>query len=1011
MRIRSVLLRVAVATSTVAALTMTSGITSAHAAPPGISITDASITEGNAGTSTMSFTLQYGGAPTAGVTVDYATANVTATAGSDYVASSGTIALAATGCKCATLNIQIVGDTVAENTETFQVNLSNAVGKTLDDNQAIGTITDNDVPSASIDDPSVSENGGTLTFTVSLNATAPFASVIGYTTAAGTATAGSDYTSVTNNLTIPAGQTSGTINVPILDDSIYEGNETLFMNLSAVSGVAIADNQGTGTIVENDAVPNITVDDPVVAENNGPMTFTISLDAAAAVPVQVDYATSDNTATAGSDYTAKSGTAVIPAGSTSTTVNVALLDDSTYEGDETLNLDLSGAVNGTISDAQGQGTIQDDDPAPTISVDSPSVGEGGGTLTFTISIDTAAAVDTSVDYTTNDGTATDGQDYTGQSGTAAITAGSTSTTVDVPVTDDSTYEGDETLTLDLSNPVNGQGTPSGTGTINENDPAPTISVDSPSVGEGGGTLTFTISIDAVSALDTSVDYATSDGSATDGQDYTGQSGTATILAGATSTTVDVPVLDDSTYEGDETLHLDLSNPLNGQGSPNGTGTIREDDPAPTISVDGPSVGEGGGTLTFTISIDTAAAVDTSVDYATSDGSATDGQDYTGQSGTATITAGSTSTTVDVPVADDALYEGDETVHLDLANPVNGQGTPSGTGTITDDDPLPTISVDDPTVHEGDGTATFTVSIDAAAGVDTTVDYATSNGTATHGQDFTTTNGTATITAGSTSTTVDVPVLDDAVHESDETFSLDLSNPVNGQGSPSGTATITDDDAAPDVAIADATVLEGNSGTADLTFDVTLSNASSSDVSVDYATSDGSATAGTDYTAASGTLTIPAGSTTGTITVHAKGDTTFEPDETLTVTLSGLVGGGSITNDTATGTITNDDNHPSTLSTRVTKTHKNVGARGLLEPASTGNTVTVVLAKYRHHKWQTVKTKIVTVKKLADRDSDGLVDAQYGARFPRPKHGRFRFTVSFAGDGNTAATGKVLRFKL
>jgi hypothetical protein len=795
MRIRSVLLRVAVATSTITALTLGAGVTAAHAAPPGISITDASITEGNSGTSTMAFTLQYGGAPTAGVTVDYTTANVTATAGSDYVASSGTIALSATGCKCATLNIQIVGDTVAENTETFQVNLSNAVNKTLDDNQAIGTITDNDVPNASINDPSVSENGGTLTFTVSLDATAPFASVIGFASAAGTATAGSDYTSVTNTLTIPAGQTSGTINVPILDDAIYEGDETLFMNLSAVSGVAIADSQGTGTIVENDAVPNITVDDPVVAENNGPMTFTISLDAAAAVDTSVDYATSDNTATAGADYTAKSGTAVIPAGSTSTTVNVALLDDAVYEGDETLNLDLSGAVNGSISDAQGQGTITDDDAAPTISVDSPSVGEGGGTLTFTISIDAAAAVDTSVDY------------------------------------------------------------------------------------------------------------------------------------------------------------------------------------------------------------------------ATSDGTATDGQDYTGQNGTATITAGSTSTTVDVPVLDDSIYEGDETVHFDLSNPVNGQGSPNTTGTITDDDTLPTISVDDPAVNEGDGTATFTVSIDSAAGVDTSVDYATSDGSATDGQDYTGQNGTATITAGSTSTTVDVPVLDDTVHEGDETFSLDLSNPVNGQGSPSGTATISDDDGAPDVSISDANVVEGNSGTADLTFDVTLSNASSSDVSVDYATSDSTATVGSDYTAASGTLTIPAGDTSGTITVHAKGDTTYEPDETLTVTLSGLVGGGSITNDTATGTIRNDDKQPSTVSAKVTKTRKNVGARGLLEPASTGNTVTVVLAKSRHHTWHVVKTKVVTVKKLADRDADGLIDAKYGARFPRPKHGRYRVTVSFAGDGNTAATGKVVRFKL
>ena len=686
MRARSILLRVAVATSTIAALTLGAGLP-AHAAPPELRVNDVTVVEGNAGTSFATFTIMYSGPGMPGVSVDYATADETATEGSDYTATSGTAALPSGGCKCTSVNVPILGDTTVEADETFEVNLSNPVGKTITDGQGIGTITNDDLPSASIDDPTVAENGGTMTFTVSLDVSSPTDAVMTYATAAGTATAGSDFTTTTGTLTIPAGSTTGTIDVPVLDDAVYEGDETLTVNLVAVSGVTIGDAQGLGTITEDDPQPSITVDDPTVAENGGTMTFTISLDTAAAVDVSVDYATSDNTATDGQDYTGQTGTATILAGATTTTVDVPVLDDSTYEGDETLNLDLTGSVNGSVVDAQGQGTITEDDPAPTISVDGPSVAEGGGTLTFTVSIDAAAAVDTSVDYATSDGTATDGQDYTGQT------------------------------------------------------------------------------------------------------------------------------------------------------------------------------------------------------------------------------------------------------------------------------------------------------------------------------------GTATITAGSTSTTVDVPVLDDAVHESDETFSLDLSNPVNGQGTPSGTATISDDDPAPDVSIADANVLEGNSGTADLTFDVTLSNASSSDVSVDYATSDGTATAGTDYVAASGTLTIPAGSTTGTITVHAKGDTSFEPDETFAVTLSALVGGGSITNDTATGTITNDDNHPSTLSSRVSKTHKNVGARGLLEPASSGNTVTVVLAKYRHHKWQTVKMKVVTVKKLADRDSDGLADAQYGARFPRPKHGRYRFTVSFAGDSNTAATNKVLRFKL
>lgn len=687
MRARSVLLRVAVATSTIVAVTLGSGVT-AQAAPPELKISDVTIVEGNSGTSLASFKISYGGAGAGGVSVDYATADETATAGSDYTSTSGTASLPSGGCKCTTVNVPIIGDTTVEANETFQVNLSNPVGKGIDDGQGIGTITNDDQPHATIDDPSAAENDGILTFTVSLDAASPSDATMTYSSAPGTATAGSDYTSASGTLTIPAGQTQGTIDVPVLDDSTYEGDEDLTMNLVAVSGVVVDDAQGDGTITDDDAQPNITVDDPSVAENTGPLTFTVSLDAPAGVDVDVDYATSDNSAVDGEDYSAVSGTATILAGDTTTTVDVPVTDDSTYEGDETLNVDLSGAVNGVISDAQGQGTITEDDPMPTIDVDSPTVSETDGTATFTISLDAAAAVDVTVDY------------------------------------------------------------------------------------------------------------ATADGSATDGADYTSQSGTATILAGDTSATVDVPVLDDDTYEGDED------------------------------------------------------------------------------------------------------------------------------------------------------------------------------------------------------------------------FTLDLSNAVNGVlGTASGTATIQDDDAAPDVDIAPAQVLEGDAGTTPLDLAVSLSNPSAEDISVDYVTSDGTALAGSDYEAASGTLTIPAGDTVGQVEVTVDGDTTFEPNEDLTVTLSNLVGTANLTTDHATGTIRNDDKQPSTLTMKVGKTHKNIGSRGLLEPASTGNTVTITLAKNNHGTWKTLRTKTVSVKKLADRDGDSLLDAKYGARFARPRHGTYRFTVSFGGDGNTAGASKVVRFKL
>jgi hypothetical protein len=148
------------------------------------------VTEGNAGTSVATFTIMYAGPGTPCVSVDYATADETATAGSDYTATGGTAALPGGGCKCTTVNVPILGDPTVEANETFEVNLSNPVGKTITDGQGIGTITNDDVPSASIDDPTVAENGGTMTFTVSLDVSSPADEIITYATAAGTATGG-----------------------------------------------------------------------------------------------------------------------------------------------------------------------------------------------------------------------------------------------------------------------------------------------------------------------------------------------------------------------------------------------------------------------------------------------------------------------------------------------------------------------------------------------------------------------------------------------------------------------------------------------------------------------------------------------------------------------------------------------------------------------------------------------------------------------------------------------------
>lgn len=221
-------------------------------------------------------------------------------------------------------------------------------------------------------------------------------------------------------------------------------------------------------------------------------------------------------------------------------------------------------------------------------------------------------------------------------------------------------------------------------------------------------------------------------------------------------------------------------------------------------------------------------------------------------------------------------------------------------------PAPGISVADVSAGEGSGVATVTVSIPAPTPQDVSVTLTTADGTATAPADYTATSTTVVIPAGRVSATVAVPLVNDALDEADETFTVTLSNPTGGVlGVAQRTVTIVDDDPLPALRISDATVVEGNAGTSALTFVVSLSAVSGRPVSVNGSTSDGTATAGVDYAGVVATLTIPAGATAVALTVPVVGDTVPEPDETLFVTLSAPVN-AVIADGAAVGVIATDD---------------------------------------------------------------------------------------------------------
>ena len=373
---------------------------------------------------------------------------------------------------------------------------------------------------------------------------------------------------------------------------------------------------------------------------------------------------------------------------------------------------------------------------------------------------------------------------------------------------------------------------------------------------------------------------------------------------------------DELNELNETFFVNLTTPTNATiADGQGLGTITDDDGTPEISIVDHIVSEGvsNGLATFTVNLTAASGQTVTVEYATANGSATAPGDYQATNGTLTFTPGQIFKTFTVAIVNDSLDEIDETFFVNLSAPQNatimdGQAV----GTITDNDPLPTLAVDDVTVLEGDsGTAdaTVTVSLNVASGRSVSVNYATANGSAVAPGDYGPANGTLVFAAGETTKSVTLLVNGDLLDEANETFFVNLSSPTNATFLDNqGIVTITDDDGTPALSINDAAVTEGNSGTINAIFTVTLAPTSGQTVTVQYATADGTAVASSDYTAVGNTLTFAPGELTKTIAVPVRGDTAIEANETFLVNLSNATN-AALTDGQGLGTITNDDAAP------------------------------------------------------------------------------------------------------
>ncbi|MEG3152093.1 Calx-beta domain-containing protein [Sphingomonas sp. ZT3P38] len=551
-------------------------------------------------------------------------------------------------------------------------------------------------------------------------------------------------------------------------------------------------------------------------------------------------------------------------------------------------------------------------PSGTFSVADANITEGGSaivTITRSGSVSGVAAVN----YATSNNSATAPADYTAASGTVTFAAGETSKTISIATADDSVYEGPEAFAVTLSGPTAGAGLGKANAivTIIDNETVPELAISNATVTEGGSAV-LTVTRSSVTGSTVAVNYATANGTATAPGDFVAASGTLTFLAGETSKTITVATVNDTVHEASESFAVGLSGATGGAIITNATGrvSVADNDTAPSFAISNATATEGG-SLVMTVTKTGSTAATLSVTYQTVNGTAVAPGDYGAVSGTLTFLPGETSKTVTVASIDDAIYDPGETLSVRLSGASGGAtiATATGTGTINDNDAMPSFSVSNVSVNEGDF-ANLTVVKSGATGVNATVSYATADGSASQSL-YQSANGSLTFLPGETTKTVQVRTTHDVSFDVRQTFTVGLSGPSAATiGAPIAIVSINNIDPPPSFTA--VTPTQKNEGSL-VEFGVVLTGNPyyKPPLTIYYTTSSGTATSGTDFTPVSGTLTFNSPSSVQSVLVQTTQDSDVEPDETIIFTISSPSYGAGIVTGQVSGTIKNDDIPPST----------------------------------------------------------------------------------------------------
>ena len=676
----------------------------------------------------MTFTVTLGAAVQGGLTLTPGYTNGTAGSG-DYTPNTAALTFTGTKGETQTFAVSTIDDAILESTETFTVGLtaSNTSSGVNALDTGTGTITDNDGGAALTISDAGAEEGEAMTFNVSLNKAVQGGLTVTPVYANGTAS-DADYTANTAPMSF-SGEANENRNfrVSTIEDALAEGAETFTVGLS-ISGTSLgvaADDTGTGTINDDDEAGAALTLSGARAEEGEGLTFTATLDQAVPGGFTATPAYADGTATAGADY-APNTAALSFAGAAGErhSFTVATMEDAEVEPDETFTVGLSIAAGDSgdaadakrtsaegarskVASASAAGTIVNDDAYKIVvrakvklSADPDRLGEDADPVTVELTATADAAIPRARTVRVSVGgagdSAAEGTDYAAVGDfdlTIAANAAKGMAEFELAPVNDDLVEGDETITISGSGAdMEVQGT---TITLVDDEAAPTVSLslNPSSVSEGASgtqvTVTATFSNGGVYAEDKTVTVSVGgSGTATSGTDYAAVADfdiTIAANAGSGAGTFDLAPQDDELVEGEETVGV--AGAADGLTVHGAALTLADDDRA-TLTIDDASADEGGA-MTFTVTLDKAVPGGLTATPGYTDGTATEGADYTANTAALSFAgeAGETESFT-VSTTDDAALEGDETFTVGLAVSGTSLGVSAedtGTGTIVDDD--------------------------------------------------------------------------------------------------------------------------------------------------------------------------------------------------------------------------------------------------------------------------------------------------------------------------------------